>query len=86
MPAPKTADGYFVRRDDPNTICRVQNVDEAYAYIEVVAPNYSRWAMPVDDYDSKFDATWRPATTEDIAPLPSAGYRPPRASIVDIED
>lgn len=84
---PESIEGLYVNRET-KTICRVNRVDDAYAYIEVIYPNYSRWAMPIADYDSRFFESWRPATAEDMAGGAEAGFRPPRnqTSVVDIAD
>lgn len=73
----------YVNRTN-GSIMRVNHVDDSFAYCDVVAPNPSKWAMPIADYDgAMFPAAWRPATPEDLATLTAGpAVRPPRGILL----
>jgi hypothetical protein len=66
------------------TLMRVDAVDESFAWISVLAPTQSRYAMPIADYDGeKFAATWRLASgQESLDALAGGDVRPPLRSLV----
>lgn len=50
----------YVNRES-GAICRIAKVDDSYAYLEIIAPSPSRFAMRRSDYDTQFAKAWRPA-------------------------
>jgi hypothetical protein len=73
----------FAHRET-GTLVRVKNVDESYAYYEVIGTGEpgaivaSSYSMPVAKYDAEFAESWRPATEDDLRALPTDdGFRPP---------
>lgn len=48
------------------SIVQITNVDSSYAYIEVMFPDRSKWAMPLLQYNTTFIKEYRPATAKDL--------------------
>jgi hypothetical protein len=74
----------YVNRENPGTLMRLDSVDDHFAWISILTPSPSRYAMPIADYDGGvFEATWRKAEANDLDPLgPDTENRPPLRSIV----
>lgn len=45
---------------------KVVSTDESYAYLEIMHPKPSNYAMPRKEYDRLFHTQWRPARAEDL--------------------
>jgi len=52
--------------NDSGSLARLKNVDASFAYLEILTPNYSTYAMPLSEYDTRFAEVWRPASLQDI--------------------
>jgi hypothetical protein len=51
------------------SLIRVDRVDASFCTYSVLAPDPSKFMMPVKEYDTEFVKYWRPATDEDLEAL-----------------
>lgn len=87
-------DGIYINRET-GARAEVAGVNDSYADLIIRNPNgrQSRFSMPIADYDGTsanperhFRSIWREATAEDMAPAPSATFRPPADAEREDED
>jgi hypothetical protein len=81
----ENAIGAFWVRKDSGALVRVKEVDNSFAYIEVLTPAPATFSMAVAQYDTAFVDDFRPATTADLRRLTPGKYRPPANATPSIE-
>lgn len=67
---------FFVNRDS-GALARVKEVDDSFAYLEIIAPAAASYAMPLREYDESFAHSWRPALAEDLRSFTGKTFRLP---------
>lgn len=67
---------FFVNRDT-GALVRIKEVDDTFAYLEVIAPAPATYAMPLSDYDNHFVKMFRPAEATDLRSFTGATFRLP---------
>ena len=78
--------GWYVNNHS-GAICRVVEVNDGFAILEIVSPKWSKYSMPIAEYEGAasvpegnwFSNIWRPATPGDMPSNPAA--RPPRTGV-----
>jgi hypothetical protein len=71
------ASGWFVNKLT-GALGQITAVDDSYAYLNIVSPRPSRYAIPIAEYDSTWINAWRPATAADLPADSPPLFRPPR--------
>jgi hypothetical protein len=78
MTEQRDATGWFVNIKT-GAVGQITAVDDSYAYLMIVSPKASRYAIPIADYDSTWLDAWRPATVADLPGTTPVAFRPPRS-------
>ena len=76
-------DGWYVNKGS-GSVGHIVEVNEGFAILEVVHPKWSKFSIPIAEYDSTWPEQWRPARPEDMPSSPVA--RPPKSGIFPMEE
>jgi hypothetical protein len=74
---------WYVNRGS-GALGHIVEVNDGFAILEVVHPKWSKFSIPIAEYDTTWRDGWRPAGPEDF-PVEQAA-RPPKTGIFALEE